>query len=143
MSAITDNILIPLPALTLPRDYPWRVRFIGAVDEQLRRLRSTGHFVPPRFFGYFFQGDQAIGVCGNWVVTLDEETTIADLPGEIDRITQNQYSIASESSDAVPDFLLVHDTHDGSCWLWRFGYGLRFVESTDAIREGSECPPEL
>ena len=33
----------------------------------------------------------------------------------------------------MPDFLLVHDTHDGSCWLWRFIYGLRFVESSDPI----------
>ena len=73
MSAILDNVLIPLPSLTLPRDYAWRVRFIPAVDEQLRRLRSTGHFNPPRFYGYYFQKKYPVGVSGNWVVSLEAE----------------------------------------------------------------------
>jgi hypothetical protein len=138
MSALTENILVPLPGFSLPRDYPWRVRFVAAVDEQLRRLRSTGYFVPPRFFGYFFQGSQAVGVTGNWVVTLDAETVLGSLPAEIEHLTHGQYSIASGSNDVVPDFLLVHDTHDGSCWLWRFNFGLRFVESNEPVRENSD-----
>jgi hypothetical protein len=138
MSLITENILVPLPGFALPRDYPWRVRFVAAVDEQLRRLRSTGYFVPPRFFGYFFQGQQAVGVTGNWVVTLDADTVLGDLPADIEELTHGQYSIASASNDVVPDFLLLHDTHDGSCWLWRFSFGLRFVESNEPVRENSD-----
>ncbi|MBI5382645.1 MAG: hypothetical protein HZA31_12150 [Opitutae bacterium] len=138
MSALTDNILIPLPGFLLPRDYPWRVRFIGAVDDQLRRLRSTGHFAPPRFYGYFFQGPQPVGVTGSWVVTLDSDTVVSALPAEIERITQGQYRIASESVDSVPDFILLHDTFDGSCWLWGFSFGLRFVESTEPSRERND-----
>ena len=133
MSAILDNVLIPLPSLTLPRDYAWRVRFIPAVDEQLRRLRSTGHFNPPRFYGYYFQKKYPVGVSGNWVVSLEAEPPLTYLPGLVEEMTNGQYSIASASSDEMPDFLLVHDTHDGSCWLWRFIYGLRFVESSDPI----------
>jgi len=138
MSAVAENILVPLPGFTLPRDYPWRIRFIAAVDEQLRRLRSTGYFVPPRFFGYFFQGSQPVGVTGHWVVSLDSDTAITNLAMDLARFTYGQFSIVSVSADIVPDFLLVHDTHDGSCWLWRFSFGLRFVESTDPVDESSD-----
>ena len=70
---------------------------------------------------------------GNWVVSLEAEAPLTYLPGLVEELTNGQYSIASASSDEMPDFLLVHDTHDGSCWLWRFIYGLRFVESSDPI----------
>jgi hypothetical protein len=46
-----DNVLIPLPGFQLPGDFPWKVGFVAMVDDQLRRLRATGHFLPPRFFG--------------------------------------------------------------------------------------------
>lgn len=130
---MTDNVLIPLPSFNLPADFPWRVRFIGAVDEHLRRLRATGHFRPSRFFGYYFRGEAPIGVSGNWTVTLDAEAPIVQLRAALDRVTQGQFSIASESTQNNPDFLLVHDRRDGACWLWRFEYGLRFVESTEAV----------
>ena len=130
---MVQNVLIPLPGFTLPEDYPWRIRFIAAVDEQLRRLRASGHFLPPRFFGYFFQGDDPVGVTGNWTVTLDHRHPITDLPGKIERLTDGRFPIASASRDAMPDFMLVHDRHGGACWLWRFDYGLRFVEATDPI----------
>ncbi|MFA5266075.1 MAG: hypothetical protein WC378_19815 [Opitutaceae bacterium] len=133
MATVTDNVIIPLADFVLPRDFAWRVRFIAAVDEQLRRLRSTGHFEPPRFFGYFFQGDHPVGVTGNWVVSLDSLPLLLSLPPMIDRMTKGQYSICSDSADVVPDFLLIHDSLSGSCWLWRFGYGLRFVEAVEPV----------
>ncbi|HEX2852840.1 MAG TPA: hypothetical protein VHO24_06350 [Opitutaceae bacterium] len=130
---MTDNVLIPLPSFTLPADFPWRVRFIAAVDEHLRRLRATGHFRPSRFFGYYFRGDAPIGVSGNWTVTLDPEPPLVQLRAALERVTQGQFSIASDSTQANPDFLLVHDRRDGACWLWRFEYGLRFVEAIEAV----------
>jgi hypothetical protein len=130
---MTDNVLIPLPGFTLPRDYPWRIRFVEAVDEQLRRLRTTGHFVPPRFFGYFFQGGSPVAVSGNWTVTLDHEPPISDLSDRIDQFTQGRFQITSSADDRLPDFLLIHDRRDGACWLWRFSYGLQFVESTEPV----------
>lgn len=138
MSTLADNTLIPLPGFILPRDFAWRVRFVASVDEQLRKLRSTGHFEPPRFFGYFFQGGRPVGVTGNWVVTLDSLPALLALPSALERITQGQYKISTPDSDGVPDFLLVHDSHDGSCWLWRFPYGLRFVESTDPVHSHAD-----
>ena len=57
-----ENLLVPLPGFTLPPDFPWRIKFIAAVDEQLRRLRATGHYVPARFFGYYFQGMSPVGI---------------------------------------------------------------------------------
>ncbi len=130
---MTDNVLIPLPGFTLPGDYPWQIRFVAAVEEQLRRLRATGSFHPPRFFGYYFQGDQPVAVSGNWTVTLDPELPIADLPDRVDELTQGRFPIASESEDRMPDFILIQDRRDGACWLWRFAYGLQFVEATEAI----------
>lgn len=138
MAAVSDNVIIPLKGFTLPRDFAWRVRFVAAVDNQLRRLRSTGHFEPPRFFGYFFQGDTPVGVTGNWIVSLDALPLLLALPPSIDRITHGQFSICSPSSESVPDFLLIHDSRDGACWLWRFSYGLRFVESTEPVSSGIE-----
>lgn len=133
MDAVTDNVIIPLTGFTLPRDFAWRTRLVAAVDEQLRKLRSTGHFEPPRFFGYFFQGERPVGVTGNWVVTLDESPLLFALPSSIDKLTHGQFSICSESADVVPDFILIHDSRDGACWLWRFNYGLRFVEATEPV----------
>lgn len=130
---MTDNVLIPLPGFTLPADYPWQIRFVAAVDQQLRRLRASGRFLPPRFFGYFFQGTSPVGVSGNWTVTLDADLPIVDLPERVDRLTQGRFPMVSEVEDRVPDFLLVHDRRDGACWLWRFSYGLHFVEATEAV----------
>ncbi len=130
---MSENLLIPLPGFSLPTDFPWRVRFIAAVDEQLRRLRATGHFVPPRFFGYFFQGDQPMAVSGSWTVTLDPASAISQLPAALARVTLGQFTIASHGRDIEPDFMLVHDRRDGACWLWRYSYGMRFVESTEPI----------
>lgn len=130
---MSDNVLIPLPTFSLPVDFPWRVRFISAVDEHLRRLRATGHFRPSRFFGYYFRGEAPMGVSGNWTVTLDAEPPLLQLRSALDRITKGQFSISSQAADADPDFLLVHDRRDGACWLWRFEYGLRFVEAIDAV----------
>jgi hypothetical protein len=134
--ALKENLLIPLPGFSLPADFPWRVRFIAAVDEQLRRLRATGHYVPGRFFGYYFQGDHAIGVSGSWTVTLETTAPLSRLPNDLERVTHGQFSISSTSRTAAPDFLLIHDRRDGACWLWRFAFGLRFVEATEAVEDG-------
>lgn len=128
-----DNVLIPLPGFRLPADFPWRVRFITAVEDQLKRLRATGHFSPPRFFGYFFRGGEPVGVSGNWMVTLDSVRPVCELPAKIDRLTHGQYNITSDARENTPEFLLVHDRRDGACWLWRFSYGLRFVEATEPV----------
>ncbi len=130
---MTDNVLIPLPGFTLPEDYPWRIRFIAAVDDQLRRLRASGHFIAPRFFGYFFQCGDPVAVSGNWTVTLDPRAPIIELPSRVKDLTRGRYTIAAEDRDHSPDFLLVHDRRDGACWLWRYTYGLRFVEATEAV----------
>jgi len=128
---MTDNVLIPLPGFALPEDFPWRTGFVGLVNDQLRRLRATGHFLPPRFFGYYFQGKVPIGVGGSWTVSLDANPPVALLPGMLDRLTHGQYSITSARRDTVPDYMLVHDRRDGSCWLWTFAEGLKFVEAVE------------
>ncbi len=137
---MTENVLIPLPGFTLPPDFPWRVRFISAVNDHLRRLRATGYFLPPRFFGYYFRGPVPMAVSGNWTVTLDPEPPLTQLHEVLDRVTCGQFSIASASRDTVPEFMLVHDRHDGACWLWGFSHGLRFVESTDPVEGDDQSP---
>ena len=133
---MSDNVLIPLSGFSLPGDFPWRVGFIALVDEQLRRLRATGHFMPPRFFGYYFRGDQPVAVGGSWTVTLDAIPPITLLTEVLDKFTNGQYAIVSASREALPEFMLVHDTHDGVCWLWSFADGLKFVEAVEPVRAG-------
>ncbi|HWL15206.1 MAG TPA: hypothetical protein VNR00_06355 [Opitutus sp.] len=132
---MSDNVLIPLPGFSLPTDFPWRVGFIAAVDEHLRRLRATGHFVPSRFFAYYFRGNVPMSVSGNWTVTLDLQPPISQLPEVVDYVTQGQFSIASAARDRLPDYMLIHDRRDGACWLWRFEHGLRFAEATDPVMD--------
>jgi hypothetical protein len=130
-----DNMLIPLPGLELPLDFPWRVGFVGLVNDQLRRLRATGCFLPPRFFGYYFQGHMPVGVGASWTVSLDARQPASLLPGMVDQITHGQFSITSASRNSVPEFLLVHDRYDRACWLWSFSEGLRFVEAVEPTKE--------
>lgn len=133
---MTENVLIPLPGFELPADFPWRIGFVALVDDQLKRLRATGHFLPPRFFGYYMQAHVPVGVGGSWTVSLDSTRPASLLPELVDRITRGQYSIASGSRHEQPDFLLVHDRRDGACWLWSFQDGLRFVESVEPTTGG-------
>lgn len=133
---MTDNVLIPLPGFALPEDFPWRVGFVGLVDDQLRRLRASGHFLPPRFFGYYFQAEMPVGVGGSWTVSLDPRAPISLLPGMLDRLTHGQYRFASARRDSYPDYMLVHDRRDCACWLWSFADALRFVEAIEPCTAG-------
>ena len=136
---MTDNVLIPLPGFELPPDFPWRIGFVPLVNDQLRRLRTTGHFLPPRFFGYFFQRGVPVGVGGSWTVSLEATHPASLLPRMLERLTHGAYSIMGAGTDAPPEFLLVHDRRDGACWLWSFADGLRFVEAVEPTNGGDCC----
>src|ERR1044072_4499488 len=110
---MSENVLIPLPGFQLPGDFPWRVGFVSLVDDQLRRLRHTGHFLPPRFFGYYFESNVPIGVGGSWTVSLDATRPATLLPEAIEQVTHGQYSIVSTGAHQRPEFVLVHDRRDG------------------------------
>lgn len=135
---ITENVLIPLPGFELPADYPWRVGFVALVDDQLRRLRATGHFLPPRFFGYYCQQQVPVAVGGSWTVSLDVTQPASTLSRLVERFTAGAYTIASASRDETPDYMLVHDRRDGACWLWSFSDGLRFVEAVEPTKGGDD-----
>jgi hypothetical protein len=139
---MTENILIPLPGFELPDDYPWQIGFVAMVDDQLRRLRATGHFLPPRFFGYYFQGPMPIAIGGSWTVSLDPTRPATLIPEMLDRITHGQYRICSRGPGMNPDYLLVHDRRDGACWLWSFQAGLHFVESVEPTSGGDRDDAE-
>src|SRR4051812_27774337 len=139
---MTENILIPLPGFELPGDYPWQIGFVALVDDQLRRLRATGHFLPPRFFGYYFQGRVPIAVGGSWTVSLEPARPAALIPGSLEKLTHGQYSITSAGPNSTPDFLLVHDRLQGACWLWSFQAGLRFIESVEPTSGGDRDDAE-
>src|SRR5437016_9911957 len=99
---MSDNVLIPLPGLELPGDFPWRIGLVALVDEQLRRLRTTGHFLPPRFFGYYFRNQVPVGVGGSWTVSLDIARPMTLLPELLERVTQGQYSITALLAKGTP-----------------------------------------
>src|SRR5476649_965213 len=130
---MSDNVLIPLRGFSLPGDFPWLVGFIALVDEQLRRLRATGHFSPPRFFGYYFRGDLPIAISGSWTVSLDPVPPVTLLPAAVGKFTKGEYDIVSQSRELMPAYVLVQDTHDGGCWLWTFAQGVKFVESIEPV----------
>lgn len=134
---MAENLLIPLPGFELPRDFPWRVGFVRLVDEQLRKLRASGHFLPPRFFGYYFQASVPMGVGGSWTVSLDALQPMAALPRMLNELTCGAYSITSPRPETPPDFMLVHDRRDGACWLWSFLEGLQFVEAVEPMKGDS------
>lgn len=133
---MSENVLIPLSGFELPRDYPWQVGFVALVDDQLRRLRATGHFLPPRFFGYYFQGRMPVAVGGSWTVSLENTQPASLLPEVLRCMTGGVYSIVSEDRENTPDYMLVHDRRDGACWLWSFDDALSFVEAVEPTREG-------
>jgi hypothetical protein len=133
IAAMTDNVLIPLSGFRLPGDFPWRVGFVAHVDEQLRRLRATGYFLPPRFFGYYFRGDQPFAVGGAWTVSLDAIPPVTLLPEAVLSFTKGEFPIVSASRAAKPEYMLVQDTRDGACWLWTFADGLKFIESIEPV----------
>lgn len=128
-----ENLLVPLSEFTLPLDFPWRVGFVASVDDQLKRLRATGHYEPARFFGYYFQGSSVIGISGSWTVSLDSKTIWKKVTAGLEKLTCGQFSIQSDSPGVDPDFMLVHDRHNGACWLWRFDFGLRFVGAIEPV----------
>lgn len=139
---MSDHVLIPLSGFSLPADFPGRIGFIALVDDQLRRLRATGHFLPPRFFGYYFQDGVPMAVGGSWTVSLEEVPPVMKLPVALYRLTQGRFSIISPARDVPPDFLLVHDRRDGTCWLWSFADGLKFIEAVEPVNEGADVPDQ-
>lgn len=139
---MTDHLLIDLPEIRLPRDLAWRVKFIETVEEHVRKLGVIGHFQPPRFFGYYFAGHRPVVLALNWKVTLDTVPLLLKLRQAVERITENQFSITTESDDMVPDYLLVHDRHDGACWLWNFAQGRRFVEAHEPVSVADWSMPQ-
>jgi len=128
-----DQLLIDLPEIRLPCDLAWRVKFIAAVEAHVKKLGVAGHFQPPRFFGYYLVGRHPVVLARNWKVTLETAPLLQKLRGVPERLTENQFSIATESDAAASDYLLVHDRHDGACWLWGFEQGRRFVEACEPV----------
>jgi hypothetical protein len=130
---MTDLPIIDLPDIKLPRDLAWRVKFIDAVEEHVQKLGVSGHFQPPRFFGYYFAGRHPVVLARNWKVTLDAAPLLQKLRQMLERLTESRFSIAAESIDAEPNYLLVHDRLDGTCWLVGFAQGRRFVEAHEPV----------
>ncbi len=132
-----DNLLIDIPEIRLPRDMAWRIKFIEAVEQHARRLGLTARFTAPRFFGYYFTGEHPVVVAGQWTVILDQAPLLRRLRQTLERVTENRFNIASENEGTEPEFMLVHDRHDGSCWLWDYAHGRRFLEANDPVTSWS------
>lgn len=130
---MTDNMIIDIPELRLPRDMAWRIKFIEAVEDHARRLGIQGRFKVPRFFGYYFTGQRAVVVAGLWTVLVDDAELLRRLRLTVERITDHRFNIASISEGGEPEFMLVNDSHDGSCWLWDYEHGRRFLEAGDPV----------
>lgn len=126
-----DPVLIDLPELKLPRDFARRVRFIDAVQRRLISMGVEGRFVPGRFVGYYFAGITPVAVSGRWAVQLLALPVLRETRELVELITGGRYTIASDSGLTSPDCILVHDTYDGSCSLWNFEAGRRFLTARE------------
>jgi hypothetical protein len=62
---------------------------------------------------------------------LDSVPILRQLREMLDRVTACQFSVESVAEGAEPEFMLVHDRMDGSCWLWDYAHGRRFLEATE------------
>lgn len=135
-----DNLIIDIPELRLPRDMAWRVKFIEAVEQHAGRLGITGRFKVPRFFGYYFTGSNAVVVAGLWTVLVDDAALLRRLRHTVEQITGHQFNIACPTPGGEPEFMLVNDSHDGSCWLWDYLHARRFLEASEpvAARESAD-----
>lgn len=131
-----DNLIIDIPELRLPRDMAWRVKFIDAVERHALRLGITGRFKVPRFFGYYFTGNHAVVVAGLWTVLVDDATLLQRLRKTVEKLTGHRFSITSSIEGGEPEFMLVNDSNDGSCWLWDYHHGRRFLEASDPVVNG-------
>lgn len=76
----------------------------------------------------------AIG--GSWTDSLDPLPPVTLLPEAIEKFTQGEYAIVSHSRELFPDYLLVQDTRDGTCWLWTFAQGVKFIEAIEPVTAG-------
>jgi len=130
---MTDNLLIDLPDLKLPRDLAWRLKFTHAVEEHARLLGIHGYYEPSRFIGYYLAGPNPVVVAGHWNVTLNPSPLLRRIAEVIERITERRFTIRSANEDVPPPFVLVHDRHDESCWLWEYGHGRRFLEARQPV----------
>ena len=130
---MTDNMIIDIPELRLPRDMAWRVKFIEAVEDHARRLGITGRFKVPRFFGYYFTGSRAVVVAGLWTVLVDDAELLRRLRLTVEKLTGNRFNIATAQEGGEPEFMLVNDSHDGSCWLWDYEHGRSFLEAGEPV----------
>jgi hypothetical protein len=128
-----DSRLIELPWMRLPRDLAWRVRFVEAVEDHARKLGLQARFRPPRFCGYFFNGPSPVVMAGRWTVTLDENPLLAEVRVSVERLTSRRFSISSASPSEEPEYMLVNDGHDGTCWLWDYEHGRMFVEANEPV----------
>ena len=128
-----DNLIIDIPELRLPRDMAWRGKCIEAVEQHAGRLGITGRFKVPRFFGYYFSGSHAVVVAGLWTVLVDDAALLRRLRVTVEQITDHRFNIASREEGGEPEFMLVNDSHDGSCWLWDYTHGRRFLEASEPV----------
>ena len=109
---MTENVLISLNDFKLPSDFSWRVKFMDAVGDHLRRLGVAGHTRPPRFFGYYFEAGEPVVLTGKWMVRLSSAPLLTRMELAVDRITGGEYRIKSSREGSEPDFLLIHDRFD-------------------------------
>jgi hypothetical protein len=140
---MTDNMIIDIPELRLPRDMAWRVKFIEAVEDHARRLGITGRFKVPRFFGYYFTGKRAVVVAGLWTVLVDDAELLRRLRNTVEKMTDNRFNIATAHESGEPEFMLVNDSHDGSCWLWDHAHARRFLEAAEPANAVAEYDEPL
>jgi len=130
--ADTENILVPLPGFTLPRDLPWRTRFVDIVEAHSEGETGRAPYEPPRFFGYYLCGDDFVAVAGPWAIGVVETTALERLPDMIDVLTGSRFPMTCDPEDD-PEFMLVYDRYDGACWLWRYPFAQRFLEAEEAL----------
>lgn len=128
-----DNVIVPLHGMfSFPRGFVSDIGLVQRINWDLFQNGFKPKFVLPRFVGFYVQDDVPIGVAGLMVVKLSSRDLCKLRLDELDHWTKGQQSIIGDSK-TIPGFVLILDSYDGSCHLWSFPEGIRFLQSTEPV----------
>ncbi|HKB89938.1 MAG TPA: hypothetical protein VKC60_05410 [Opitutaceae bacterium] len=135
----TIHAPVSLPDFILPKDYAWQTGLIAAIEQYLYESNRPMRYNPPRFIGYYFLHGQPIALCRNIRAALPPEGVVLLLAQQVHDATKGLFSLTGEPREegADPLYLLVHDNWDGSCSLWPFAAGRRFVTALRPVIKAS------
>lgn len=118
-----------LPGMILPRTLAFDIGLMEAMEDHVERTRKriVRFFRAPRFIGIYFNHTQPVAICQFCRANLPLRPEVRFLWMKVDSFARRERCIVAEKGSLEPPFIVVHDSLDGSCWLYPFEQGRRFL----------------